>query len=86
MSAATGVLILGETAALAALLWGFRHEKAVIDFENRQAKKLAAALRRKARQKENRRRRRLNAKALYTPVGKRPTGFCRERMGEEKSA
>ena len=84
MSAATGLLIFGEAAALGALLYGFRHEKAVVAFEDRQIERCKACLQRLAERRELRRRRRLNAKALYTPLGRRTARSG--GMEEERSA
>ena len=68
MDVQTGMIILGEFALLGAVIWAYRHEKALIAVEKHLSKKLRTVRRRRARLKEIRRRERINRRAVYTPM------------------
>ena len=68
MDTATGLVILGEFMLLGAVIWGAAHERALIALERAAAKKTRARVKKRARRKMLLKTRRLNAKALYTPV------------------
>ena len=68
MDVQTGMIILGEFALLGAVIWAYRHEKALITAEKHLLKRLRAVRRRRARLKEIRRRERINRRAVYKPM------------------
>ena len=68
MDVQTDMIIIGEFALLGAVIWAYRHEKALIAIEKHIGKKFRAARRRRNRIKEIRRREKINRRAVYTPV------------------
>ncbi len=68
MDVQTGMIILGEFALLGAVIWAYRHEKALVTAEKHISKRLRAVRRRRARLKELRRREKINRRAVYTPM------------------
>ncbi len=68
MDVKTGLLILGEFAALGAVIYCFQKEKALLALERAAARNIKRIIDKKAAEREINRRQRINAKALYTPV------------------
>ena len=78
MDVKTGLIILGECAALGVVIRLFQKERAVRTAEYALGRAVRAAARKAARQKELKRRARLNRRALYTPL-KPPAGAANEK-------
>ena len=68
MDVKTGLLILGEFAALGGVIYCFQKEKALLALERAAAQTIKRIIDKKAAERELKRRLRINAKALYAPV------------------
>lgn len=70
----TGIIIIGEFAILGTVIFCFMHERALLTWENRTIGKMKTLARRIHAAREYRRRKKLNRKALYTPLKPPGTG------------
>ena len=68
MDVKTGLIILGEFIGLGAVIFCFQKEKALLAVERAIARNIKRSFYKKAEARELARRKRINAKAVYTPV------------------